>query len=162
MAEESPPLPMNKGGPEEAIRFAASSIAPSSSISCWWIKFGSFLTSLIIIRIFSGWRLEIDSAKRRPVATILVNTFVEATANSVPACKYTPFPVSLDSVEPIMLQNDAILLPLLFASNIASIVSFVSPDCEIPIVRELLEHTDFAGNSLAMNVSQVTEEKVRM
>ena len=111
---------------------------------------------------FAGAGSEIDIANKRPAATILVNTFVEATAYSEPACKYTPLPVSRDRVDPITLQNDETCPPHLFASKIESIVSFVSPDCEIPIVRDSLEHTELAGNSLATNASQVIEESSLM
>ncbi len=44
----------------------------------------------------------------------------------------------------------------------ASKVSLVSPDWEIPMVRVLLEQTDLAGNSLAINASDLTYESLRI
>ena len=106
--------------------------------------------------------LEIVKAKRSPVATIFEKTFVDATAYSGPAWRYAPFPVNLARVEPITLHIELMLLPCFLASIIASMVSLVSPDCDIPMVRVFAEHTDFAGNSLAMKASNLTEENILM
>ena len=58
-------------------------------------------------------------------------------------------------VEPMTLHMELMLLPNFFASKRASRVSFVSPDWETPIVRVFSEQTDLAGNSLAMNASDL-------
>ena len=60
------------------------------------------------------------------------------------------------------LQIELIWLPNFFASNNASRVSLVSPDCEMAIVRVLEEQTDFAGNSLAINASERTSVRSRI
>ena len=70
--------------------------------------------------------------------------------------------MNLAIVEPMTLQIELILLPQFLASDNASRVSLVSPDWDTPMVNVFSEQTDLAGNSLAMNASQRTDEYFRI
>ena len=162
MYEDRPPRPMKIGGLELRISFVACFIESSKSIIWLDTVLGIFLSSCTISFFSLSGMFEIVREKRSPAATILENTFVEATANSGPACRYAPFPVNLAIVDPITLHNELTWLPNFFASKRASRVSFVSPDWDTPMVSVLGEQTYVAGNSLAMNASERTDVNFRM
>ena len=81
---------------------------------------------------------------------------VEATEISGPACVYTTISASLAIDEPLTLTIAIVSAPACFASSSAALVSAVSPDCDITIIRS----SSLIRGSLYLNsdaISTVTD-----